>query len=149
MKVILLQDIEKVGKKFEVKDVADGFAKNHLFPKKMAQIATKNALVWAQTQREIAAKATEKELAEIQAKAGALDGQEISISVKVGDQDQLFESITAQKITETLKESGSDIDKKQINLKEPIKELGEYPIKISFPHNLEAEIKLIVNAKEQ
>jgi large subunit ribosomal protein L9 len=55
MKVILLQDIEKLGKKFEVKEVADGFAKNHLLPKKMVQPATKNALIWAQTQREIAA----------------------------------------------------------------------------------------------
>jgi len=66
MKVILLQDVEKLGKKFEVKEVADGFAKNHLFPKKMAQPATKNALIWAQTQREIAAKNEEKELIEIQ-----------------------------------------------------------------------------------
>jgi len=60
MKVILLQDIENVGKKYEVKTVADGYAKNLLFPKKMAQIATENALKWAETQREIRAKAVEK-----------------------------------------------------------------------------------------
>lgn len=149
MKIILLQDVEKVGKKFEVKDVADGFAKNHLLPKKKAQIATKNALIWAQTQREIAAKATEKELELIQAQASALDGQEIALSMKVGDQNQLFESVTAQKIAETMKENGINIDKKQINLENPIKELGEYQIKISFPHNLEAEIKLTVNAENE
>jgi large subunit ribosomal protein L9 len=149
MKIILLQDIDKVGKKFEVKEVADGFAKNHLFPKKMAQIATKNALIWAQTQREIAAKTTEIELGVIQAKAATMDGHEISMSVKVGDKDQLFESITAQKIAEAMKENNFEIDKKQVMLKEPIKELGEYAVKISFPHNLEAEIKLIVSAESE
>lgn len=146
MKVILLQDIEKVGKKFEIKDVADGFAKNHLFPKKLAQIATENAVAWAKTQQEIAAKTTEKELAETQAKASSMDGQEIAMEVKIGEKDQLFESITVAKIAEKLKENKFEIDKKQIKLDEPIKELGEYKIKINFPHNLEAEIKLIVSA---
>jgi len=145
MKVILLQDIEKVGKKFEVKNVANGFAKNHLLPKKLAQIATKNALLWAQTQREIAAKVVEKELAETQTKASAIDGREITITMKVGEQNQLFESVTPQKIAEKLKEDGFEIDKKQVELNEPVKELGEFPVKISFPHNLEAEIKLIVS----
>ncbi len=149
MKVILLQDIEKLGKKFEAKEVADGFAKNHLLPKNMVQIATKNALIWAQTQREIAAKNAEKELQEVQAKAAALDGREFAAEVKVGEKDQLFESITAAKVAEILKEDGLDIDKKQIILKEPIKELGDHAIKIAFPHNLEAEIKLTVNAKAE
>ncbi len=148
MKVILLQDVEKVGKKFEVKDVADGYAKNHLFPKKLAQQATKNAMVWAETQREIAQKQTEKELAEMQAKASSIDGREVSIEVKVGDQNQLFESINAQKIAERLKEEGIELDKKQIGLAKPIDEVGEFPIKISLPHNLEAEIKLIVTPQE-
>lgn len=144
MKVILLQDVEKVGKKFEIREVADGYAKNFLFPKKLAQIATKNAAAWAQTQQEIAAKVTEKELQEMQAKASQMDGQEITINVNVGEKDQLFESVTAQKIAEKLKEGGFEIDKKQVALKDPIKELGEYPVKISFPHNLEAEIKLTI-----
>jgi large subunit ribosomal protein L9 len=147
MKVILLQDVDKVGKKFEVKDVANGFAKNHLIPKKLAQVATKNAILWAQTQQEIAAKQVEKELQQTQEKASQLDGQEITITVNVGEKDQLFESITPQKIAEKLKESGFDIDKKQVALKESIKELGEFPVKINFPHNLEAEIKLIITSE--
>jgi large subunit ribosomal protein L9 len=147
MKVILLQDVEKVGKKFEVKNVADGFARNHLFPKKLAQPATQNALAFAETQREIAAKITEKELAETQAKASQIDGQEVALNVSVGDKDQLFESITSQKIADRMKEMNFDIDKKQIALKEPIKELGEYAVKINFPHNLEAEIKVIITAE--
>jgi len=149
MKVILLQDIENVGKKYEVKTVADGYAKNFLFPKKMAQVATENALVWAQTQREIHAKVVEKELQEIQAKTSALDGQEITMTVKVGEQNQLFESVSAQKIADRLKEAGFEIEKKQIILKEPIKELGEHQIKVEFPHNLEAEIKLTIAAEQE
>ena len=147
MKVILLQDVDKVGKKYEVKEVADGYAKNYLFPKKVAQIATKNAVAWAATQREIGAKQTEKELQEMQAKASSIDGQEIQMAVKTGEKNQLFESVTAQKIVEKLKEMGFEIDKKQIMLKDPIKELGDYQVKISFPHNLEAEVKITINAE--
>ncbi len=149
MKVILLQDVEKLGKKFEVKEVADGFAKNHLFPKKMAQPATKNALVWAQTQREIAAKNEEKELIEIQKKVSALDGREFVLEIKTGEKDQLFESINASKVAELLKENGVDVDKKQVDLKDPIKELGDWRVKINFPHNLEAEIKITVAAEPE
>jgi large subunit ribosomal protein L9 len=149
MKVILLQDIEKLGKKFEVKEVADGFAKNHLLPKKMVQPATKNALIWAQTQREIAAKSEEKELIEIQKKVSALDGREFVMEVKTGEKDQLFESVNSSKIAELLKENGIDADKKQIDLKEPIKELGDWRVKINFPHNLEAEIKITVAAEPE
>jgi len=149
MKVILLQDIEKLGKKFEVKEVADGFAKNHLLPKKMVQPATKNALIWAQTQREIAAKNEEKELIEIQKKVSALDGREFVMEVKTGEKDQLFESVNSSKIAELLKENGIDADKKQIDLKEPIKELGDWQVKINFPHNLEAEIKITVAAEPE
>ena len=149
MKVILLQDIEKLGKKFEVKEVADGFAKNHLLPKKMVHPATKNALIWAQTQREIAAKSEEKELIEIQKKVSALDGREFVMEVKTGEKDQLFESVNSSKIAELLKENGIDADKKQIDLKEPIKELGDWQVKINFPHNLEAEIKITVAAEPE
>ena len=67
----------------------------------------------------------------------------------MGDQDQLFESINSQKLSEKLKEQGFEVKKSQIELLEPIKELGEYPVKIKFEHNLEAEIKVIVNKAEE
>ncbi len=144
MRVILLKNVDKIGKQFEIKDVADGYANNFLLPKGLAKQATKNAMVWAKTQREISAKKTEEELKVIQQHASSLDGQEVVIQVKVGDKDQLFESINDQKIWDKLKEAGFDVEKKQIDLEEPIKKLGEYPVKIKFSHNLEAEIKVIV-----
>jgi len=81
--------------------------------------------------------------------ASSMDEQEVIFNVKVGEQDQLFESITAQKISEKLKELGFDIKKSQIELTKPIKDIGEYPVKIKFEHNLEVEIKVIVNREEE
>jgi len=144
MRVILLQDIEKVGKKYDVKEVKDGYARNFLIPQGLAKPATETALIWLETQKEIEAKKAEEELKKIQEKATAIDGEEVIIPVKMGEEGQLFESITSQKISEKLKELGFEIKKTQIDLKEPIKELGEFPIKIRFEHNLEAEIKVIV-----
>lgn len=148
MKVILLQDVDKLGGKNEVREVKDGFARNFLIPKRLAKPATKRNLVWLDTQKETEAKKAEDELKEIQQKAEMVDGQEVIILVKVGENDQLFESITSQKISEKLKELGYDVKKNQIILPEPIKELGEFPVKISFQHNLEVEIKIIVTAEE-
>jgi len=145
MRVILLQDVEKLGKKYDVKEVSNGYARNFLFPKGLVKPATEENLKWLETQKEIEAKRAEEELKKIQEFATNIDGQEIIIPVKIGEEEQqLFESITAQKIYEKLKELGFEVKKTQIVLPEPIKELGEFPIKIKFEHNLEAEIKVIV-----
>ncbi len=144
MRVVLLKDVENLGKKYDVKEVKAGFARNFLIPEGLVKPATKEALKWVETQREIEGKGAEEDLKKIQEAASAIDDQEITMSVKVGDQGQLFESITSQKISEKLKELGFDIKKGQIELKEPIKELGEFPVKIKLEHNLEAEIKVIV-----
>ena len=76
--------------------------------------------------------------------ATSLDGQEIVITIKAGEEKQLFEAVSAQKIAEKLKENGFEVKKTQVILENPIKELGEFPVKIRFSHNLEAEIKVIV-----
>lgn len=144
MKVILLQDVENVGKKFEVKEVADGHARNLLFPKGVAKQATKEALEWLKTQKEIMSQKAEEELKTVQEIASKLDDMEVTLSMKVGEEGQLFESVNVQKIAERLKELGFEVKKTQIKLEDPIKELGEYPIKLVFDHNLEAEIKLII-----
>ena len=144
MRIILLQDIEKLGKKYDVKEVTDGYARNFLIPKGLVKIATKENLKWLEIQKEIEAKKAEEELKKVQETATNIDGQEIIIPIKVGEEGQLFESITSQKIYEKLKELGFEIKKSQIDLLEPIKELGEFPVKIKFEHNLETEIKVIV-----
>ena len=144
MKVILLQDIEKVGKKYEVKNVSDGHAKNFLIPKGLVKPATKEALEWLKIQKEILRKEAEDDLKKTEAQASAIDGMEVVILVKIGDGGQLFESVNAQKISEKFKALGFEIKKSQIILEDPIKETGEFPVKVHFPHNLEVEIKVIV-----
>ncbi|PIR02146.1 MAG: 50S ribosomal protein L9 [Candidatus Nealsonbacteria bacterium CG_4_9_14_0_2_um_filter_37_38] len=148
MRVILLQDIEKVGKKYEVKEVTDGYARNFLIPKGLAKVATREALKWIQVQKEILEKKAEVELKKVQDFVSRIDGLEVVIPVKIGEERQLFESITPQKISEKLKESGFEVKKNQIDLKESIKELGEFPVKVRFEHNLEAEIRVIVTEQK-
>ena len=148
MKVILLQDVEGLGKKYEVKDVKDGHARNFLIPEKMAKAATKQALKWLSDQKEVIEKEAEEDLKKAQVLASQLDGLELNITVKVGDEGQLFESINSQKIVEKLKEMGFEVKKSQIKLENPIKELGEFPINITLAHNLESEIKVIIIAEK-
>lgn len=148
MRVILLQDIENLGKKYDIKEVADGYARNFLFPKSLAKEATKEVLKWLEAQKGIETKKAEEDLKKIQEFASAIDDQEVIISVKIGEEGQLFESVTSQKISEKLKELGFDIKKSQIDLIEPIKELGEFPAKIKFEHNLEAEIRVIITEEK-
>jgi len=144
MRVILLQDVENLGKKYEIKEVKAGFARNFLIAKNLAKPVSKEALKWLETQKEIAVKKEEEELKKFQELAAAVDDQEVVISVKIGEKEQLFESISPQKISEKLKELGFEIKKSQIDLSQPIREIGEFPVKIKFEHNLEAEIKVIV-----
>ncbi|MDD4625305.1 MAG: 50S ribosomal protein L9 [Candidatus Pacebacteria bacterium] len=149
MKVILLEDIENLGKKYDVKDVADGFARNSLLPKKLVKIADESSLKWLESQKENMEKEAEEQLKQVQEMASKLDGYEVVIEVPVGEEGQLFSSISAQKIADKVGEMGLKIKKSQIELAEPIKEQGEYPLKIKLDHNLEAEIKVIVAAEEK
>ena len=93
-------------------------------------------------------KKSRRELKKVQEIASAIDGQEMVIPVKIGEEGQLFESITIQKIFDKLKELGFEVKKNQIDLPKPIKEIGEFPIKIHLEHNLEAEIKVIVTEEK-
>jgi len=144
MKVILLEDIDKLGKKGEIKEVANGYARNLLIPKKMAVLASKSEILRLEKQKEIDEEKVEKELILFQEIASQMDGFELEISTKVGEDNKLFGAITASKISEELKKNNFEIKKDQIKLKEPIKETGEYEIQIELPHNLEAKIKLVI-----
>ena len=80
--------------------------------------------------------------------ASQLDDMEVQIVVKVGEEGQLYEAVNAQKIADRLKEMGYDVKKSQVKLEEPLKELGEFSVKLSFEHNLEAEIQVIIAEQE-
>jgi len=148
MRIIFLEDVENVGKKYEIKDVKNGYARNFLIPKGLAKLATKQVLEWVEKQKEIEKQRVEEELKEIQKLASSIDGLEVIITVKVGEEQQLFEKISTQKVSDKLKELGFEIKKEQIDLAEPIEELGEFPTKVRFEHNLESEIIVIVTEEK-
>ena len=149
MKVILLEDVENLGKKYDVKEVADGFARNFLFPKNLVKIADKDSLKWLESQKVNMEKNAEEQLKQAQELASKLDGYEVIIAVPVGAEGQLFSSISTQKIADKIGELGFKVKKSQIELAEPIKDQGEYPVKLKLEHNLEVEIKVIVTAEEK
>lgn len=144
MKVILLEDIEKLGKRLDIKNVENGYARNFLLPKNLARVATKEALKWRDIQVEIKKSVDDTKLKEVQSVASKMDGLELFFKVKIGEKGQLFESLSAQKIKDKLEEAGFSVSKNQIDLAEPIKELGEFPVKVKFDHNLESIVKIII-----
>lgn len=144
MKVILLDNITNIGNKYDIKSVADGYARNFLFPRGLARLATKSALRELEKRREAEKTKQEQELKKFQEIAKKLDGQEIEIPMKQSEDGKLYGSVTSHKIAEVLREKGFNVDKEQIVLKELIGEVGEYGIALKFPHNLEANVKVIV-----
>ncbi len=144
MQVILLKDVEKLGKKGEIKKVADGYARNFLIPKNLAVLATKNEIAKLEEQKKIEAQQAEEELVRFQEVASQIDGLELEIPVKIAEEGKLFGAVTAVQIAEGLATKGFAINKEQIKLEQPIKETGEYEAIVEFPHNLEVKIKVIV-----
>jgi large subunit ribosomal protein L9 len=145
MKVILNQEVKKLGIKGQVLEVSDGYARNFLIPKGLAQEATTTKLKEIQEKnvKEEKKKISEKEKAE--ALKIKLDGKKAEIKVKAGTGDKLFGAVTAKEIADILqKEFGISIDKKKIEIGEPIKHLGTYNIKLKIYPAVQAEIKLIV-----
>jgi len=145
MKVILSKDVPKVGKKNEVKDVSDGYARNFLFPNDLAKAATEAELKQLELAQQELAQQAEADLKAQEQVVAHLDGQEIETTAKADETGKLYGSITAAKIVTILKEKGFEVAKKNVKLAEPIKELGEYDIMLEMDHGLEAKIKIIIN----
>lgn len=150
MKVILLKDVENLGKKHDIKEVADGYARNFLLAKNLVKQATQKAIEEIKAQKELVAQKAKEELKLVQEQVSQIDGQEVEIAMKLKETGEIYGSITPFKISQALKKKGFNIKKSQVNLKENVKKLGEYPVIITFDHNLEAEIKIrIVEEKKK
>lgn len=149
MKVVLLQDVRKIGRIYEIKEVADGYAINFLIPKSLAKKATKETVEWALTHQKTNEEKANSSLDKIAKISSQMDGLEVEISAKTGDKGQLFEKINSAKVALRLQEMGFDVKKSQVVLEQDIKEAGEYEAKIIFEHNLECQIKVIVSESEE
>jgi large subunit ribosomal protein L9 len=144
MKVILKQDFEKLGKSGEIINVKDGYAMNYLIPNGVAMKATEsNTRVLEEIKKQKANK-TAKEIAEAEKMAAELNLITLEIKAKAADEVRLFGSVSGGTIHEALLHKGYNVDKKQIVLDEPIKEIGERNIEISLSGNVKAHIKVNV-----
>ena len=128
MKVVLLKDVKGTGKKGEIKDVADGFAKNFLFKSGLAKIADKTALNENQNQNEAAKFHKQQEILAAKELAKKIESKKITVKIKCGSNGKTFGSITSKEISEELEKLGIILDKKKIDLKEPIKMTGLYHV---------------------
>ena len=144
MKVILLQEIKTLGKKGDIKDVSEGYARNFLFPKKLAQITSESAIKTALIQKEKESKEQQIISDKVNQVAGSLKEKKIVLKAKEKG-GKLFGSITQKDIAKALKGEGFDILEKSIIIKEAIKKTGEYKITIKLSSSVSAEIKLIVS----
>ena len=144
MQIILQEDVEKLGTRGEVVDVAAGYARNYLLPHKLALEASPANIKRLEKIRITLSKrtATEKEAAEKQ--AALLNEVTVKLARKAGETDQLFGSVTAGDLAEALKAQGFEIDKRRIALDEPIKILGESVVTVKLVHGVTAQFKVLV-----
>ncbi|MBR4359839.1 MAG: 50S ribosomal protein L9 [Clostridia bacterium] len=149
MKVILLADVKSVGKKQEIVNVSDGYARNFLFPKKLAVEATPGAAKEVERKQAAArARETERRL-EAEKKAASLRGKVIHVIAKCGAQGRLYGSVTGAEIAEALKaQHGVDIDKRKIDLSEPIRTVGETEVIVKLYPEINAKMLVRVSGGE-
>ena len=145
MKVIFLKDVPDVARAGEIKEVADGYGRNFLIPKKLALLARSPATSLVETQRKIKAQ-TESEVIKL---ANRLDGKEVTLKARAGAKDRLHGSITSADIaTELESTAGVVVDKRKIELAEPIRQLGSYEVAIRLAKDVIPKIKVTVTEKE-
>lgn len=148
MKIVLLQDVEKLGKLGDIKDVSDGYAKNFLLPRGLAGLATGKLLGQIEAKKKEAENKRQKELAIIRDQADKFNGIEVKVPLKIGEDGKPFGSVTVTKIISALKKAGFDIDKSQIDLKDSIKTLGSHNVKLDFGHGIEATINVVSESEK-
>ena len=144
MEIILREDVQHVGKAGEVVKVKDGFARNFLLPKGLAYPATEGnkKKITFEAARIAKTRAAEKDAAQVIAEK--LAQVQLTFSVKVGEEDKLYGSITAADIQRRLAEAGHDVDKRQIDLPEPIRALGEFKVGVKVHADVRPEVQVTV-----
>lgn len=148
MKVILLQDIKGVGKKDEIINANDGYARNFLFPKKMALEATKDNLLKLQDKKNSVQHKKNLEIEENKKIAEKINKIELKLAVKAGENGKIFGGVTSKEIAEELKNKHQiEVDKKKIVLKETIKTIGRFNVEIKFGDGVGAKLMLIIKAE--
>lgn len=147
MKVILSQDINRLGKVGDVVKVKDGFARNFLFPQKKAYLATPGNLKKIEFERSRRQAKAQEAKAKAQEVASKIEGVSVTVNVEVNDIDKLYGAVTEAEVSAALKEEGFEIDKKDIIFEKPIEELGIFDVGIKIHPEVMAKIRLWVTKK--
>lgn len=146
MKIILQKDYPNLGEAGDIKEVADGFARNFLIPQKIAIRADESSTKAALHQKRLVEIKKEKKKKSLEGIAQTLRGQEVEVFVKVGENDKLYGSVTHQDVANAIQTTfGVQVDKRKIEFPENIKALGQYNIKIKLSEGLQTELKLKVS----
>ena len=149
MKVILLQELKGKGGEGDVVDVAPGFANNYLLPQKVAILATKGNLKQLEMRKNNIAKREATRLADADKLKSVLDGASVKVDAKVGEEGQLFGSVTATQIAEAIKEAlGVEIDRRRVEAGKAIKTAGQHEVVISIYRDIKATVTLLVGIDE-
>ena len=144
MEVILREDIVNLGNRGAVVKVAPGYARNFLLPKKMAVVATESNKKIVEQERQSHLKREAKESADASGLAKLMSAVEVTIAHKAGENEQLFGSVTAADIATALEKQGYTIDRRKVNLEEPIKKLGDYKATVKLHRDVTVEIPVHV-----
>ena len=144
MRVILLQDIKSLGKKFDIKKVADGYARNFLFPKKLVIAATAETISQTEKEREVRVQKGKEGLKKAEQIAGKFKNLVLKIKSKTTKDGKLFGSISNQEIVDVLKKKKFEISSDKIEIKEPIKKVGKHFVKINLASGIQAKIMVEV-----
>ncbi|MDD3095220.1 MAG: 50S ribosomal protein L9 [Candidatus Neomarinimicrobiota bacterium] len=144
MKIILTKDVEKLGKTGDIVKVKDGYGRNYLIPKALGVPATAAAMKMSEQLKALESKKAKKAEGQAQSLAKKLKDISVTATMKAGEEDKLFGAVTAQIIADLLAEKGIEINKHDIVLDEPIKELGVYDVPVKVGAGVKAEIKVWV-----
>ncbi len=148
MEVILREDVDKLGHRGQVVKVADGYARNFLLPKRLAVAASESNKKIVEQERQAALRREAKEAADAADLGKMVETVNITIAQKAGDNDQLFGSVTSKDIAEALEKQNYQIDRRKIQLPEPIKTLGEFKVPIRLHRDVTVEVTVHVVKEE-
>ncbi len=148
MKIILLQDVKGQGKKGDLLEVNEGYARNFLIKKGLAEAATATKINELNQRKTADEYHKREELKAMKALADEIKGKAFTVKIKVGQNGKVFGSVTAQDISDSLKAGGYDIDKKKIVLLNPIKLVGDYDVTLKLAEGVSAKISVLVRGEE-
>jgi large subunit ribosomal protein L9 len=145
VKVMLIKDVQNVGLAGDVKEVADGYGRNFLIPRRMAVLAGRGAEAEARRLREATAKREAKERDVAQELADTIDNKTVVVRLKVGSEDKVFGAITNEDVATALRlQHQVDVDRRKIEIKDPLKQLGEHQVPLRLHRDVTAHINLII-----